>query len=250
MSNILNKIKEAAYNVVSVFKDTSSKMDKFKLSYYEDFRQGIFNRGWEKVCKGTSSWNVNAKPDDDLFEFTKDGLRLHAYKTLEGYRTCGIVSKMPLDFHKGRIEVVARMCNCPHSWHAIWLTGRNNAIIRDCAEIDISECFNAKPFTYQTVHSNAIHKKYGSGDTGRAFLKPEEWNTFACEIDDFSVRMFINGVKTKEYFNNGKSYPFGKAYNPMKVILSAQLGGSWPGWAKPDDILHGWIEIKSVKIYN
>lgn len=251
MGNLLNGLTNAYYSVVNVFKKGKAAKTEFYAPIYEDtFSNGMLNDAiWSKVGPSAAAWCKHASKDDDLFEFTENGLRLHAIKTKDAYRTAAITTAGKLDIVKGKIEVVARMQNCPHSWHAIWMYGENNAELNAESEVDLSECLH-DGYTFQTIHTAHLHQKTGTGSTWRAMLKPENWNTFTCEIDDYSVRLYVNGQKTKEFFNDGDGhYGFADDANPMKVILSAQLGGGWPGWPDDDDEMAGWIEIKSFKAW-
>lgn len=252
MKNLANIVKDAAYKIAYLFSTDKAPLRKdYKLIMDEDFKEKRLNQCyWSKISPSKAVWRIHASKDDDLFEFTDDGLRLHSIKNSKGYRTCGITTAHKKYFVNGKIEIVVRMKNCDKSWHRIFALGENNAKLKKISEIELSKCSWKKHFTYQTVYDGSMASNRCRRLSLRAWLNPEKWNTFTLKTDEHSVSMYINGIKTFEYKNRkGKKYGFGDYANPLNLNISSQLGGNWPGWPKDGDELEGWIEIKSVKMW-
>jgi beta-glucanase (GH16 family) len=119
-------------------------------------------------------------------------------------------------------------------------------------EIDIMEHLNYDDIAYQTVHSShTVQKREPQSKQGdNSAIDKDGFNIYSVEVYDNEIVFYINDKKTFTYPKMNPTpegqYPF--ADHPFYIILSAQLGGSWVGKVKIEE-LPVKMEIDYVKFY-
>lgn len=240
-------------------KKTQSVSKEWKLVWEEDFKgNSLDTKSWNRCKAGNADWTRHMSPLDSLCRVEKGVLQLWGIPTPEGlddsrpYITGGVNSKGLRSVKNGRVEVRARFGCATGFWPAIWLMPDNNIGWPNGGEIDIMEHLNYDDIAYQTIHSSHTLKKNKpeSQQSETGAIDKDDFNIYAVEVDEEEITFYINGQKTFSYAKMNPTpegqYPF--ADHPFYIILSAQLGGSWVGKVKVED-LPVKMEIDYVKFY-
>lgn len=235
---------------------------EWSLVWEENFdrAEGFDTRVWSKIPRGTSDWN-NYMSDFDSCYAVGDGLL-----TLRGlsnlalpadtapYLTGGLYTKGKQGFHRGRLEIRARLQGARGAWPAIWLLPQEGKWPMG-GEIDIMERLNSDTIAYQTVHSYYTHNlgfKQDPPQGGIGSIRPDDFNVYAVELYPDSLRFFINDTYTYTYprieTDKEGQFPFDQ---PYYLLIDMQLGGSWVGKVEPADLpveMHvDWVRFYQKK---
>ena len=207
---------------------------------------------WSKIPRGQSDWNNYMSDHEPLYD-VKDGhliLRGMVTPGLAGdtvpFITGGIYTKNKKGFHRGRLEIRAKLGNAQGAWPAFWLLPFDNTPWPYGGELDIMERLNGEDIAYQTVHShytyNLRQEEPRQGFT--APIRNNEYNTYGIELHADSVVFFVNGNRTFHYPRIETELTWGSAEGdgqfpfdrPFFLLLDMQLGGSWVGKVNPNDL--------------
>lgn len=212
--------------------------DGWRLSWSEEFETTELDfLVWSYCKRGYSHW-CNKMIEDPAFAYQEKGnaVLLAAQnkdfnKDTLDFLTGGLTTKGKHSFRDGRLDIRVKMDEAKGFWPAVWMLPDARVAWPAGGEIDIMEHLNYDDIIYQTVHStytksvNAkIHKSQNKGNadiTGRYCL-------LSVELFQDCISFYIDGIKQFTYEKESEhQFPFSKyAYN---LILSAQLGGPWPG---------------------
>lgn len=221
----------------------------WKLVWQEDFSSGQLDTAvWSRIPRGRADWQ-NTQSFDDRCYAMRDG-----YLVLRGivnddreadtaaYLTGGVWTRGKLSFHRGRIEVRARLQGARGAWPAIWMLPFDTARWQwpRGGEIDLMERLNFDSIVYQTVHSHYTHTlgikdNPPHGDT--APIDPAAFNTYGVDLWPDSVVFHVNGQRTFAYprieTDIEGQFPFDI---PQYLLIDMQLGGQWVGRVDPADL--------------
>ena len=239
--------------------DKQRPLKGWKLVWKEDFKgNSLDTNSWKRCRVGTSDWDRHMSPLDSLCQVKNGVLELWGIPTPKGlndsrpFITGGVNSKGLRSVKKGRVDVRARFGGATGFWPAIRLMPDNNKPWPTGGEIDIMEHLKYDDIAYQTVHSShTVQKREPQSKQGdNSPIDKDGFNIYSVEVYDNEIVFYINDKKTFTYPKMNPTpegqYPF--ADHPFYIILSAQLGGSWVGKVKIEE-LPVKMEIDYVKFY-
>lgn len=238
---------------------TSRAVNRWTLQWEENFdrKDGFDLAVWSKIPRGTADWNNYMTDFDSCFAMRNGNLILRGIRNQSlpndtaPYLTGGIYTKGKKAFRNGRIEIRAKLNGAQGAWPAIWMLPEH-AKWPMGGEIDIMERLSYDKIAYQTVHSNytynlGIRENPVSHATGA--IRPDDYNVYAVELSADSLAFYINGNHTFTYprieTDKQGQFPFDA---PFYLLIDMQLGGSWVGAVKPDD-LPVEMEVDWVRFY-
>lgn len=220
---------------------------------------------WAKIPRGGSPWDSHMAFDDDLFE-VKDGCLILRAKVNPDTTvdkapllTGGLITKLPVSFGYGKLEVRAKLDGVGGGWPAIWMMPVDNGDddpmdpywdgydFRDYGEIDICERLNFEPQAYQTLHTSytlTTRDESGQPQSKTGAINPDDFNVYTMEHWRDSIRLSINGVNTITYKKltqspEGKEIPTRAQWTfdrNFDLRIDMQVGAPWPGEAVLEDL--------------
>jgi len=246
--------------LISLCSCSATRLSGKRLQWEENFDgPTTFNANyWTKIPRGKSDWNRNMSDYDSLYAVRDGKLILRGIvnhnlpNDTAHFLTGGVYTKDKVSFGFGRWEIRAKLNGAKGAWPAFWLLPQG-CKWPEAGEIDIMEHLSYDSIAYQTVHSDYTHRlKIANnpphGATGK--IDPNTYNTYAVEIYPDSLTFFINDKKTFTYprikTDKEGQFPFDKYQ--YYLLLDMQLGGSWVGAVKPED-LPVEMEIDWVRFY-
>lgn len=233
---------------------------KWTLVWEDEFEGTTFDEAvWSKIPRGHSDWNDQMDLNDACFEFRNGNLVLKGIVNPDendtiGYITGGLYTKGKKAFHRGRLEIKAKLGAARGAWPAFWLMPFDEANNKwpDGGEIDIMERLNNDKFAYQTIHSyytKVLEIKDNPPYYATGEIRPDDYNVFAVELHPDSLVFFINENRTFCYprieTDKKGQFPFDK---PFYLLIDQQLGGEWVGPVAMED-LPVEMEIDWVRFY-
>lgn len=221
--------------------DTSLMPDPelWELAWYDEFDGNTFNpEVWSKTPRANPDWANTMAPYDELYG-VKDGiLTLWGIKNTEypdddsKSLTGGLWTKDAKAFKGGRIDIRARYDCAQGFWPALWL--RPQTATGEYIEIDILEHINFEERAHQTVHSDYTINvdKTELSNTVKYPMDISGWHIYSVELHEDKVVFLVDNKETfsyprVEFLVSQGQFPFYDV--SYYVILSAQLGGKWPG---------------------
>ena len=255
------------FSVVILVFTCGNADEKWILTWEENFdtENVIDENTWSKIPRGRSDWQ-NYMSDYDALYDVKDGnlvLRGMANPGLPNdtatFITGGIYTKNKKSFHRGKIEIRAKLGNARGAWPAFWLLPFDEDKDRNArwpygGEIDIMERLNSDAIAYQTVHSHYTHnlKQNNPRQNATAPIVKDDYNIYAVELHRDSLVFSINGKHTFTYprieTEMDGQFPFDK---PFYLLLDMQLGGSWVGAVNAADLpvsmYIDWVRFYELK---
>ena len=219
----------------------------YKVIWEENFEDSTkLEKNWSKIPRGKSDWNNYMSDYNGLYKVDGGNLILKGIKNTvlpnddAPFLTGGVYTKDKMTFDHGRIEIKARLFGARGAWPAIWMLPENEEL-SEGAEIDIMERLNMDNYIYQTVHSNYTDE-LGIKDNPKAgiaaHIKPDNYNVYAVELFNDSVKFFVNDTPTFTYprIETDKSgqFPFGE--QKYYLLIDMQLGGDWAGKVNEQDL--------------
>ena len=233
--------------------------NEWTLVWEDEFDGNTFDETvWSKIPRGHSDWNDQMDENDACFEFRNGKLVLKGIVNPNendtiGYITGGLQTKGKKSFHRGRIEIKAKLQGARGAWPAFWLMPFDTTQKwPDCGEIDIMERLNTDTFAYQTIHTYYT-KVLGIKDNPPYYqtgtINPDDFNVYTVELHQDSLVFFINENRTFCYprieTDQKGQFPFDKSYY---LMIDQQLGGEWVGPVEMED-LPVEMEIDWVRFY-
>ncbi|MDR1485911.1 MAG: glycoside hydrolase family 16 protein, partial [Planctomycetaceae bacterium] len=226
---------------------------EWRLVWEENFDGNVIDlKRWSKIPRGGPDWAKHMSDFGGCYEVKGGQLILrglrneHLPDDKSPYLTGGIYTKGKVNFSDGRVEVRAKLGNAQGAWPAFWMLPSDNTGWPRGGEIDIMERLNSDDFAYHTVHSHYTHtlkmKTPPQGATGK--IIPNDYNVYAVEMNKDYLSFFINGKHNLTYprieTDKEGQFPFDREFY---LLLDMQLGGSWVGEIKPDDLpVEMWID--------
>lgn len=234
---------------------------EWTLVWEDNFDGPAFDESvWSKIPRGHSDWNDQMDLNDACFAMRDGKLVLkgivnpNAENDTIGYITGGLYTKGKKAFHRGRLEIKAKLQAARGAWPAFWLMPFDtvNNQWPDGGEIDIMERLNKDTFAYQTIHSyytKVLEIKDNPPYYSTGTIHPDEFNVYTVEMHPDSLVFFINENRTFSYprieTDQKGQYPFDK---PFYLLIDMQLGGDWVGPVHLED-LPVEMEIDWVRFY-
>lgn len=204
-------------------------------NYMSDCEECVILRNEQLVLRGLV--NDNIMPSDTV-----------------RFLTGGVISKGKKAFTYGKIEIRAKLQTAEGAWPALWLLADENRYgdYPRNGEIDIMERLNDEQQIYQTVHSYytlVLEEKENPPYYTTVTLNPEKYNIYGLKWYPDRLVFMLNGEETFTYPKldnvDPTQWPFDQ---PLYILMTMQLGGSWVGDVKPDD-LPVEMEIDWVRWY-
>jgi len=245
---------------VYIQRDTRLK-SSWQLVWEDTFNKPkIDTTKWTKVPPGKADWNDYMSSNPACYNSSEGKLHLKGIvnpDTISDPRpflTGGIYSKEKFAFQYGKIEIRAKLESAQGSWPAMWLLAEQNKYGKypRNGEIDIMEHLNFDDKVYQTVHSFytlELKQKENPHYYNTAHVNVGDFNTYGLEWYPDKLVFTLNGTPTFTYPKlknvDVSQWPFDQ---PFYILIDQQLGGSWVGKVKPDDLPVSMI-IDWVKVY-
>lgn len=242
---------------------TALKTELDNILFYDEFDEaGIPDQTkWVLCPRASSDWNDEMSESYDQAYVEGGKLILKAEKKDGEYLAGGIKTEGKFGFTFGKVEVRARIPNCPNgAFPAIWMMPKKFIYSGwpNCGEIDIMEHVKQEPHIHQTIHThyrNTLGNQ--AGTTKTTVCDYTDWNVYGVEWTADRLTFFVNGVETFTYNNmylvdeaEKKQWPFTKD-SEFYIILNMGLGD--PGtWAGPvdDANLPAIMEVDWVKVFS
>jgi beta-glucanase (GH16 family) len=232
---------------------------EWELVWEDDFEGTGFDESvWTKIPRGRHDWNDQMDTNDACFEFRNGNLVLKGIANPNendslDYITGGLYTKEKKAFHRGRLEIKAKLQAARGAWPAIWLMPFDESEgWPKGGEIDIMERLNNDTVAYQTIHSHyttVLGMKDNPPYYKTSAIHPDDYNVFAVELHADSLVFFINENRTFCYprieTDKEGQFPFDK---PFYLLIDQQLGGEWVGPVAMED-LPVEMEIDWVRFY-
>lgn len=237
-----------------------AKAPTWKLAWTEEFNGTTLDTSvWSKIPRGTSDWDRHMSDFDSLYEMRGGNLILKGIvnTTLKDdtvkYITGGVYSKDKKTFGLGRVEIRAKLGMAQGYWPAFWMLSATSAWPGG-GEIDIMEHLNYDTIAYQTLHTPYTLSPGYVNNPPKGSTSPIDnngYNIYGVERYQDSICFYTNGIKTLTYLKvdsleSQQQFPFKD--DPFYLLLDSQLGGSWVGAIKPED-LPVEMEIDWVKFW-
>ncbi|MBJ6368785.1 glycoside hydrolase family 16 protein [Snuella sedimenti] len=245
---------------IFVQKDTL-QTTKWQVVWEDHFdKPQIDTTKWTKIPPNKADWGNYMSDNANCYSFLNGKLHLKGIvnpDTIADSRpflTGGIYSKGKFAFQYGKIEIRAKLESAKGAWPAIWLLAEQKKYGKypRNGEIDIMEHLNFDDMVYQTVHSYytlELKQKEHPLYYKTAKVNSEEFNTYGLEWYPDKLVFTVNGKATHTYPKlegvDPTQWPFDQ---PFYILIDQQLGGSWVGDVKPEDLPVHMI-IDWVKIY-
>lgn len=217
------------------------------MTWEENFEDSTkLENNWTKIVRGKDDRNQFMSDYHSLYDIESNNLILRGIKNTKvendeaQYLTGGITTKDKMTFGLGRIEVKARLFGVRSAWPGIWLTPVSEKVPQD-GEITLMERMNADNYIYQTVQSDYIAKQKNENSHKSAIvahIKPDNYNVYAVEIYNDSLKFFINDTPTFTYkkMENGEVGQFPFENNEYYLSIAMRLGGKWIGPVNEQDL--------------
>ncbi len=218
---------------------------KWKLIWEDNFDKGtIDSKVWSKIPRGTADWDKHMSDYDSLYLIQNGNLILKGIVNPTNdtmpYLTGGLHTKGKKPFYRGKVEISAKFENAKGAWPAFWLLPFDGIKYPHGGEIDIMEHLNSDTIVYQTVHSYYTLNLNQKDNPKQGTIAPihlGEYNTYAVELYSDSLVFSVNGIHTMNYpcieTDKEGQFPFDRE---MYLLLDMQLGGSWVGDIKKEDL--------------
>lgn len=233
-----------------------TKNPDWKLVWSDEFDQkaGFDTTTWSKITRNKAPWGKYMSDNNACYKVRKGNLILKGIRNRDKkadtatYLTGGVYTLGKRSFHRGRLEIRAKLQGAKGAWPAIWLLPADPQKYPwpTGGEIDIMERLNYDSIAYQTVHSYYTYKlgidTPPHSETGR--IDPDDYNVYAVEIYPDRVVFFINDNYTFTYprieTDKTGQYPYDI---PMYLLIDMQLGGDWVGPVEPGDVpVKMWVD--------
>ena len=160
MSNTVNVSNVYADSNIDFMKETS---EDWKLVWEDNFDGAEPDTTiWSRIPRGRPDWQNTQSFDNRCYEMRDGCLILKGIVNdnmdvdTAKYLTGGLWTKDKHAFHRGRIEVRARLHGARGAWPAIWTLPYeiDKYVWPMGGEVDIMERLNYDSIVYQTVHSH------------------------------------------------------------------------------------------------
>ena len=151
------------------------------------------------------------------------------------FKSAKLTSSHKIDFHKGYIEISAKLPSCLGTWPAIWMLPSLNRSLQwplD-GEIDIMENvgYNSHQI-FGTIHTSSYNHMNGTQlSDSIAVQDPNEvYHTYALNWTDSILEWYVddslyNKIKRKKS-DQIEEWPFDKKFH---LIINQAVGGNWGG---------------------
>lgn len=215
---------------------------------------------WTKILPNTADWGKHMTGDEQCYTLSGGKLYLKGIvnpDTLSDPRpflTGGVYTKGKFAFQYGKIEIYAKLKSAQGAWPAMWMLAeqKKNGAYPKNGEIDIMEHLNFDDIIYQTTHSYytlELHQKDNPPHSGTTELDVSQFNTYGLEWYPDKLVFTLNDKVTFTYPRIKDVDPSQWPYDqPFYVLIDQQLGGSWIGKVKPEDLPVQMI-VDFVKVY-
>lgn len=253
-------MKKIVLILAAAFAAACTHTPDWQLTWEENFDgPQVDTAVWSRIPRGAPAWQDTQSPDDRCYGLRDGKLILRGIVNdnreadSAAYLTGGLWTKGKHAFHRGRIEVRAKLQSARGAWPAIWLMPYETDKYEwpDGGEIDIMERLNYDTIAYQTVHSHYTYT-LGIEEPPHGSTSPidsDGFNIYGVDMWPDSVVFRINGKRTFAYprIETGLKgqFPFDI---PQYLLIDMQLGGPWVGPVDSAD-LPVEMEVDWVRYY-
>ena len=170
------------------------------------------------------------------------------------YTSARLTTQGKVEFHRGRVEVRAKMPSGKGTWAAIWMFGRHAA--PSYSELDILEYVGCdKNIIYTTVHTTATLSEWVPKSTASKVVGDVETalHVYGMNWEDEKIEFYLDSPDNV-YLTFGKPAQKGADYWPFDsdeyLILNLAVGGDWGGMRGIDNSI--WpqsMEVDYVRVF-
>lgn len=243
--------------------DSSARKDlqDWELIWEDHFEQPELDESkWTRIDPNNADWGKHMTTDPVCYDFQDGKIHLKGInnpdtsKDPRPFLTGGIYTKGKFSFQYGKVEIRAKLESAQGAWPAMWMLAQNNkyGAYPKNGEIDIMEHLNFEDIIYQTTHSYytlELKQKDNPPHHGTTKFDPNEFNVFGLEWRPDRLDFTLNGKITFTYPKidgvDSSQWPYDQ---PFYILIDQQLGGSWVGEVKPEDLPVDMI-VDYVKVY-
>jgi beta-glucanase (GH16 family) len=225
--------------------EVSLRLPLWKPSWNDEFDAPTINKSlWsiDSLPSGLKDLQVSS-PDDVYIESGILRLRLQKRQIRQGfpYTVGSLTGKRPQLY--GRFEIRAQLPRGRGILAAHWLWNFHNSE-QGVQEIDIMEVLGHAPSNiYMTYHYTDLQRVYGKRSLmGIGTDYSRDFHLYAVEWYPDEIRWFIDGA---EKFRA----PVVGTQEPLKMLLSNYIGGSWSGLPDSTLISPQYHDIDYVRAY-
>lgn len=236
--------------------------ENFKGSEHDTSKWTLINTLPSKY-ENAPDWQKHMKSDDRVYAIENGKLYLKGIENPgilndpRPFLTGGVNSRGKFSFLYGKIEIRAKKECARGAWPAIWMMPEESVYggWPHSGEIDIMEHLNYDTTIHHTVHTRYTNVLNNRTDPPRGIgnirADVTQWNVYGLEWHPDVLIWTLNGKETFRYPKvegldpDLIQWPFDQ---PFYIILSQQLGGSWIGEVKADELPVSMI-IDYVRVY-
>ena len=224
---------------------------------------------WSRIPRGKPDWQNTQSFDDRCYEM-RDGLLIlkgivndNLETDPSAYLTGGVWTKEKHSFHRGRIEVRARLHGAKGAWPAIWALG-SGMEWPSCGEIDIMEYYRIKGEPHILANAawgtdwqwNARWNSKAIPFTHFTDKDPawaDKFHIWRMDWDETAIKIYLDDELLNEILlSETVNGTIGKGTNPFRMsqylLLNLALGGI-NGGEIDDKGIPMRYEIDYVRVY-
>ncbi|MEN7551466.1 glycoside hydrolase family 16 protein [Rapidithrix thailandica] len=235
--------------------------EDWQVVWQDDFNNSELDTSkWTKIPPNQADWGKHMTNDPQCYGLSDGKLYLKGIVNPDTvndprpFLTGGVYTKGKFAFQYGKIEIHAKLECAQGAWPAMWMLAEQKKYGKypRNGEIDIMEHLNFDEIIYQTTHSYytlGLKEKENPPHHGTAKVDINQFNTYGLEWYPDKLVFTLNGKETFRYPRVEGVDPSQWPYDqPFYVLIDQQLGGSWVGKVKPEDLPVQMI-VDWVKVY-
>lgn len=248
---------------VGVAEDSPYHKNGEKLLWNDEFNASSLDLKKWNYDLGTGKWGNN-----ELENYTNSPLNSHlengrliitAVKeddrmAVGSYTSARLTTQGKVEFHRGRVEVRAKMPSGKGTWAAIWMFGRKAA--PNYSELDILEYVGCdKNIIYTTVHTSATLAGEVPMVTANKTVNDveTEFHVYGMNWEDNRIQFYLddpNNVYLEFERPSHDDQHFWPFDSDEYLILNLAVGGDWGGMRGIDnDIWPQSMEVDYVRVF-
>jgi len=248
---------------VGVAADSRYEAAGEKLLWADEFTGSTLDLSKWNYDLGTGKWgnneleNYTNKPANSHLEDGKliiTAIQEDERLEVGSYTSARLTTQGKVEFHRGRVEVRAKMPSGKGTWAAIWMFGRHAA--PSYSELDILEYVGCdKNIIYTTVHTTATLSEWVPKSTASKTVGDveEAFHVYGMLWQDQRIQFYLDNPDNV-YLTFDKPSQGGADYWPFDsdeyLILNLAVGGDWGAMRGMDTSI--WpqsMEVDYVRIF-
>jgi beta-glucanase (GH16 family) len=243
----------------TTIKDTTN-VTNWKLVWEDNFEKSKLDTlKWTRIPENSADWGNYMSNNPQCYSFSEGKIHLKGIVNPDTisdprpYLTGGIYTKGKFAYQYGKIEIRAKLESAQGAWPAMWMLSEEKkyGAYPKNGEIDIMEHLNFDNIIYQTTHSYytlELKEKENPPYYKTTKVDTEQYHVYGLEWYPDKLVYTLNGKETYTYPKlegvDASQWPFDQ---PFYILIDQQLGGSWVGKVKPEDLpvqmIVDWVRV-------